>query len=763
MANLVIVESPSKASTIKSYLGSNYKVIASKGHVRDLPKSTLGVDIENNFDAHYINIRGKGDLIKEIKKEAKAANKIFLATDPDREGEAISWHLSVALGIPVEKTMRVTFNEITKTAVKTAIKNPRQINMNLVNAQQARRILDRIVGYKISPFLWKNVRSGLSAGRVQSVATRMIVEREEEIRAFEPVEYWTIEALLCDPDGKEFSVRFVGDKNGRIKLGCEADAKKILDAIAGKDFTVSSVKRSKKKKLPAPPFTTSTMQQEASKKLGFQSQKIMKIAQELYEGVNIGSENGGVQGLITYMRTDSLRISADARNEARAYIEGKYGADYNTDKPRSYKSNAAAQDAHEAIRPSRVDIEPAMIKKYVTADQFKLYKLIWERFIASQMESATLATVTADVEAAGYIFRTSGYTVEFPGYMAVYEESEDDTKISADEVREEKNLRIPELSEGEKVKAVKVDPSKHFTEPPARYNDASLIKFLEEMGIGRPSTFATIITTIIARNYVKRDGKALVPTPTGELTNKIMLESFPDIVNYKFTADMETELDEIEGGTTTMDTVLAEFWQGFGKELEEANKKMETRELEVPVEETDMICEKCGSRMVVKNGRYGKFAACPNYPKCRNTKPLTEPRAEGEETEEKKLIIADFKCEKCGSDMVQRVGRYGTFFACVRYPECDFSKQKTKDTGVPCPKCGSKIIMKTGKKRTVFYSCEKYPECDFSSWDLPVNEKCPDCGELLFRKKGQAMIVCHNKDCGYKRAIESTESEETKD
>ena len=761
MANLVIVESPSKASTIKGYLGSNYKVIASKGHVRDLPKSTLGVDIDNNFEAHYINIRGKGDLIKEIKKEAKAANKVFLATDPDREGEAISWHLAVALGIPVEKTMRVTFNEITKTAVKAAIKNPRTIDMNLVNAQQARRILDRIVGYKLSPFLWKNVRSGLSAGRVQSVATRMIVEREEEIRAFEPVEYWTIEALLCDADGKDFSVRFVGDKKGKIKLSCEADAMKILSAVEGKDFKVSSVKRSKKKKLPAPPFTTSTMQQEAAKNLGFQSQKIMKIAQELYEGINIGAENGGVQGLITYMRTDSLRVSADAQNDARAYIEGKFGSDYNTDKPRYYKSNAAAQDAHEAIRPARVDLEPARIRKYVSADQFKLYKLIWERFIASQMESATLATVTADVECAGYIFRTSGYTVEFPGYMAVYEESEDDTKHTADEVREEKNLRIPELSEGERVTAVKVEPSRHFTEPPARYNDASLIKFLEEMGIGRPSTFATIITTIIARNYVKRDGKALVPTPTGELTNKLMLESFPDIVNYKFTADMEDRLDGIEDGGNTMEKVLADFWVGFDRELEDANKKMETRELEIPIEETDMICEKCGSRMVVKNGRYGKFAACPNYPKCRNTKPLTESRTEGEAVEEKKLVIADFKCEKCGSDMVQRVGRYGSFFACIRYPECDFSKQKTKDTGVPCPKCGSKIIMKTGKKHTVFYSCEKYPECDFSSWDLPINEKCPDCGEILFRKKGQSMIVCHNKACGYKRAVAA--AEEAKD
>ncbi len=764
MANLVIVESPSKASTIKGYLGSNYKVIASKGHVRDLPKSTLGVDIENNFEAHYINIRGKGDLIKDIRKEAKAANKIYLATDPDREGEAISWHLSVALGIPVEKTMRVTFNEITKTAVKSAIKAPRQIDMSLVNAQQARRILDRIVGYKLSPFLWKNVRSGLSAGRVQSVATRMIVEREEEIRSFVPVEYWTIEALLSDNEGKEFSVRFFGDKKGRIKLSCEADAQKVLSAVKDKEFTVSSVKRAKKKKLPAPPFTTSTMQQEAAKKLGFQSQKIMRIAQELYEGVNIGSENGGVQGLITYMRTDSQRVSADAQNEARDYIESKYGKKYNTSKPRVYKTGAGAQDAHEAIRPSRIEIEPAMIKKYVTADQFKLYKLIWERFIASQMESATLATVTADVEAAGYIFRTSGYTVEFPGYMAVYEESEDDVRVSADEVREERNIRIPELSEGERVRPLSVDPSKHFTEPPARYNDASLIKFLEEMGIGRPSTFATIISTIISRNYVKRDGKALVPTPTGELTNKLMLESFPDIVDYKFTADMENELDDIERGNTTMDTVLADFWQDFGKELEEANKKMENRELEIPVEETDMICEKCGSRMVVKNGRYGKFAACPNYPQCRNTKPLTPVKNDGDEGEEaKKPIIADFKCEKCGSDMVQRVGRYGTFFACVRYPECDFSKQKTKDIGVPCPKCGSKIIMKTGKRRTVFYSCEKYPDCDFSSWDLPINEKCPDCGELLYRKKGQALIVCHNTACGYKRAAEAVETTEEKD
>ena len=760
MANLVIVESPSKASTIKGYLGSNYKVVASKGHVRDLPKSSLGVDIENGFEAHYINIRGKGDLIKEIRKEAKAANKIFLATDPDREGEAISWHLAVALGIPVEKTMRVTFNEITKTAVKSAIKEPRQIDMNLVNAQQARRILDRIVGYKLSPFLWKNVRSGLSAGRVQSVATRMIVEREEEIRSFIPVEYWTIDADLKTADGQTFTVRFYGDENGRIRLSCEDDATRVLDAVKSGEFTVKSIKKSKKKKLPAPPFTTSTMQQEASRKLGFQSQKIMKIAQELYEGINIGSENGGVQGLITYMRTDSQRVSADAQAEAREYIGEKYGENYYPDSPRQYKTRAGAQDAHEAIRPARVALEPAKLKKYLTNDQFKLYKLIWERFIASQMESAVLSTVTADFESAGYIFRTSGYTVDFQGYMALYEESEEESRHTADELREEKNIKLPNVKVDEKLETLGLTPDKHFTEPPARYNDASLIKFLEEMGIGRPSTFATIISTIISRNYVKREGKSLVPTPTGEITNKLMLESFPDVVDYKFTADMETDLDRIENGKMEMGQVLTEFWSDFERELSAAEDKMKDASFEVPVEETDIICDKCGSKMIVKNGRFGKFAACPNYPQCRNTKPLVAKSAEEEEKAEKKVVVADFKCELCGADMVQRSGRYGSFFACSRFPECNFTKQKTKDIGVPCPKCGSKVVMKNGKNKTVFYSCEKYPECDFSSWDMPTNEKCPDCGELLFRKKGQATYVCHNKSCGYKRAIEQSESEE---
>ena len=763
MANLVIVESPSKASTIKGYLGSNYKVIASKGHVRDLPKSTLGVDIENNFEPHYINIRGKGDLIKDIKKEAKAANKVFLATDPDREGEAISWHLATALGIAPEKTLRVSFNEITKSAVKAAIKEPRGIDMNLVNAQQARRILDRIVGYKLSPYLWKNVKSGLSAGRVQSVATRIIVEREEEIRNFVPTEYWTIEAALSADGEKSFVAHFYGDASGKLALGCEEDASKVVKAVEGSKFTVKSIKRAKRKKTPAPPFTTSTMQQEAARKLGFQSQRIMRIAQELYEGVNIGAQNGGVQGLITYMRTDSLRISADAQAAASAFICEKYGEKYCPETPRQYKMKKGAQDAHEAIRPSRVEIEPAMIKKYVTADQYKLYKLIWERFIASQMESATLATVNAEFESAGYIFRTGGYSVEFQGYMAVYEESEKESVQNADELSEQKDIKLPNIKENEQLACEKLDPAKHFTAPPARYTESSLINFLDESGIGRPSTYTTIISTILARNYVKKEGKSLVPTPIGEVTNKLMLDSFPDVVDYKFTAKMEKDLDSIEDGKTQVNDVLGGFWNGFSKELSVAEEKAQSEMPQLPVEKTDIICEKCGSVMVVKNGRFGQFAACPNYPQCKNTKPLVtveKVTPAEEEAEEKKPIIADFKCEKCGADMVQRTGRYGSFFACSRYPECNFTKQKTKDIGVPCPKCGSKIVMKNGRNKTVFYSCEKYPECDFSSWDLPVNEKCPNCGKMLFRKKGQSMLVCHDAKCGYKVSVSAEGNKE---
>lgn len=760
--NLVIVESPSKALTIKGYLGSNYKVIASIGHVRDLPKSSLGVDIENGFDAHYISIRGKGDLIKEIRKEAKAANKIYLATDPDREGEAISWHLAATLGIPVEDTLRICFNEVTKTAVKAAIKAPRTIDMNLVNSQQTRRILDRIVGYKLSPLLWKNVKSGLSAGRVQSVATRIIVEREEEIRAFVPEEYWTIEAVL-HASGRAIPVRFWGTADGKVRLTNEEQAMAIVEAVNGNPYAVSSVKRASRHKAPAPPFTTSTMQQEASKKLGFQSQKIMRVAQELYEGVNLGSEFGGTQGLITYMRTDSLRISADAQEAAKTFITGKYGEGYYPQSPRVYKTKASAQDAHEAIRPARVELEPARLRKLLSNDQYKLYKLIWERFIASQMASAVLDTVSVDFSNSGYLFRTSGYSVAFPGYMAVYEETEEESAHAADDVTEVKNIRLPELREGERMDADNAVPTKHFTEPPVRFNDASLIKLFEEQGLGRPSTYATIITTILSRNYVKREGKAFVPTPLGELTNQLMKEYFSDIVDYGFTADMETELDEIEAGNATMQEVLSDFWADFSKELSHAEETIGQNSIEVPVEETDMICEKCGSRMVVRNGRFGKFAACPNYPTCRNTKPLTASGEEKNDGDKKEPVQTDLKCDQCGAPMILRSGRYGSFYACSRYPECKFTKPRVRDTGVPCPDCGAKIVTKFGKNHTVFYSCEKYPECKFSSFDLPLNEQCPQCGKLLFRKKGKNLLVCHDKTCGYSRELPPESEKEEKD
>ena len=761
MANLVIVESPTKVGPIKKYLGSNYKVMASKGHLRDLPKSSLGVDIENGFDAHYINIRGKGDLIKEIKKEAKNAKKVFLATDPDREGEAIAWHLATVLGIPVEKTLRVGFNEITPTVVKAAIKEPRNIDMNLVNSQQTRRILDRIVGYKISPLLWKTVKSGLSAGRVQSVATRIIVERENEINAFVPVEYWTIEADLCNVDGKSFSVRFYGDENGKIKLASEDDTNKVLAAIKNGEFLVKGIKKADKQKLPAPPFTTSTLQQEAANKLGFQSARTMRVAQELYEGVNVGTDLGGVQGLITYMRTDSLRISDEAQLAAKEFIVEKYGEEYAPKTPRKFKANKSAQDAHEAIRPAKVDLTPALVRKFLTPDQYKLYKLIWERFVASQMQSAKLNTITADVENNGYIFRASGYSVAFQGYMAVYEATEE-VKASSDEVTEVKDIRIPNIKNGEKLDMLSIHPEKHFTEAPSRYTEASLIKFLEERGIGRPSTYTPIITTIIARNYVRREGKAFVPTQLGTLTTKIMEENFYDIIDYKFTANMETDLDKIEDGSLEYLDVLSDFWKDFKVDLEKAEQKIGSEGIKIPVEETDIICEKCGAKMVVRTGKFGKFAACPNFPKCRNTKPLTPTVEEKKEEKvvEKKEEIAPFKCEKCGSDMVLRSSRYGTFYACSKYPECKFIKTKTKELDVPCPNCGGKVITKYGKKKTVFYSCENYPKCDFSSWDMPTNEHCPDCGKVLFRKKGKNILVCAEKGCGFKKEAPAIDEQE---
>ena len=756
MANLVIMESPTKAGTVKGYLGSGYKVVASTGHIRDLPKSTLGIDIDDDFKAKYINIRGKGPLIKELKKEAKNADKVYLATDPDREGEAIAWHLSTALDIPAEKIRRVTFNEITKKAVKAGIKAPRDIDMGLVNSQQARRLLDRIVGYKLSPFLWKTIKSGLSAGRVQSVATRIIVEREEEIRAFKPEEYWTIDVMLEGKNRGKVKAKFWGDASGKLELHSEDEAMKVVKAVEGREFSVRSVKKAIRMKNPAPPFTTSTMQQEASRKLGFQSQKIMRVAQELYEGINLGTASGGVQGLITYMRTDSLRIADEAADAAREFIVGRYGEEFYPKERRIYKTKAGAQDAHEAIRPSNLAFEPEKIKKSLTQDQYRLYKLIWDRFMASQMASAELDTVTADIEAGGYIFRSSGYTVKFQGYMTLYEESEDYVAPNvADTDTPEKSVKLPKIEQGDVLKHDTTSPSRHFTEPPPRYNEASLVKFLEERGIGRPSTFATIITTIITRGYVVRDGKSLKPTELGEITTRLMVENFPKIVDYQFTAEMETELDEIANGVNTMSGVLRGFYDEFSAALDHAEQTVEKGSYAPPVEETDMICEKCGARMVVKNGRYGKFAACPNYPTCKNTKPLTQ---DGGAVEEK-VVETDMVCEKCGSPMVMRTGRYGNFYACSRYPECKNTKQIAKEIGVSCPLCGAPIVVKKGKSKSVFYSCSRYPECEFSSWDVPTNEKCPSCGAMLYKKKGKEQLICKTEGCGYKRDTESEPNE----
>jgi len=751
MSNLVIVESPAKANTIKGYLGSGYKVTASKGHVRDLPKSTLGVDIDNNFEARYINIRGKGPLITELKKEAKNANKVFLATDPDREGEAISWHLANALGIDPSKAKRISFNEITKSAVKAAIKNPQPINMDLVNSQQTRRILDRIVGYKASPFLWKTLKSGLSAGRVQSVATRLIVEREEEIRAFVPTEYWTITAQLLNSQSKGLKAVFYGDKNGKMELGSKEDADKVFDAVTSGNFVVESVKKAIKNRNPAPPFTTSTLQQEASRKLNFRSQKIMQIAQELYEGVNLGSENGGVHGLITYMRTDSLRISQEASEAAENYIKTKYGEEYYPSSKRFYKSKSTAQDAHEAIRPSSMKFDPDNIKKYLSSDQYKLYKLIWDRFLASQMASAQLNTVNAEIVSNGYVFHSSGYNVKFPGFLSVYDPG-DYSELGDTE----KQTKLVEVSEGEILKQKEVLPEQHFTEPAPRYTEASLVKQLEEKGIGRPSTYTPIITTIIARDYVTREGKSLKPTYLGEMTTKRIMENFPDIIDYKFTAQLEDRLDAIENGNDNMLHVLSEFYEGFKVCLAKAEEAAKNGEIDIPPEETDIICEHCGVKMIVKNGRYGKFAACPNYPECRNTKPLDKNGKPKEEKNEKKETKEAEKtgmtCEICGSEMVIRSGKFGSFYACSAYPKCRNTKQITKDTGVKCPVCGSKIVTKQGgKKHITFYSCEKYPECNFSSWDIPTNEKCPECGDILLMKKRKKLVYCRNEKCNYSR------------
>jgi DNA topoisomerase-1 len=698
MSDLVIVESPAKATTIKKYLGRGYSVIASMGHVRDLPKSTLGVDIEHDFLPKYIPIRGKADLIKKLKKEAKNSNKVYLATDPDREGEAISWHLSKILGLDENASLRVTFNEITKTAVKDGIKHPRTIDINLVDAYQARRVLDRIVGYKLSPFLWKKIRPGLSAGRVQSVAVRLIVDREDEIRAFIAQEYWSIDAaeLMGKAAKKPFDAKFHGDKNGKIEIVNKEQADKIMSDLKGCDFTVANVKKSERKKSPLPPFITSTLQQEASKRLNFQARRTMRAAQELYEGIDV--KGVGAAGLITYMRTDSLRIAAEARVAATQFITETYGQDYLPETPRVYKSRANAQDGHEAVRPTMPELKPEQVKGSLTSDQYKLYKLIWERFIASQMANEILDTVSVDISAGQYIFKASGSTVKFKGFAAVYEVADDSKEDSA---------RLPVLNTGDALTVGELAANQHFTQPPARYSEATLIKALEENGIGRPSTYATTITTILSRLYIERDGRQLVPTPLGEVTTKLMKEHFKDVVDVEFTANMENDLDHIEEGQCKWVDTLSAFYNGFAETLKKAEEELGDVNMKVPDEVTDIKCELCGRNMVIKVGRYGKFLACPGYPECKNTKPILQ------------------------------------------------------ETGAFCPVCGAKVMQKKSKSGKKYFGCENNPKCPFMTWDTPLTDICPKCGGSLFKKQRGGVKYCPKEGCGW-QAEKSEENTEVK-
>ena len=684
--NLVIVESPSKAKTIGKYLGSDYVVKASMGHLRDLPKSKMGVDLEQDFTPQYIPVRGKEALIKELKTAAAGATTVYLATDPDREGEAISWHLKELLQLPDEKARRVTFNEITQRVVRSSIENPRQIDYDLVDAQQARRILDRIVGYQLSPLLWKKVRRGLSAGRVQSVATRLVVDRENEIRAFVPREYWSLDVKL-DRIGKpgSFTAHYWGEDKKR-ELENEAETLEVVRDIEGKEFTVTNVKKAEKKRSAAPPFTTSTLQQEASRKLGMTPKRTMAIAQQLYEGVDIAGE--GTLGLITYMRTDSLRLSDEAMDAAARFIQSRYGDSYYYGKHHVFKTKSGAQDAHEAIRPTDVFLDPERIRDSLTKEQYKLYKLIWSRFLATQMANAPFDTVSIDTQCAGHTFRSSHQSLRFAGFIAVYEEGRDDEAETV-------GSPLPDLQVGDRANASNIQKEQHFTQPPARYTEATLVKAMEEKGVGRPSTYAATVSTIQDREYVIKQDKRLAPTPLGEIVTGLMVERFNDIIDVEFTANMESRLDAVEEGQQHWKALLAEFYGGFKKELEEAETALEGVRLKVPEEETDEVCELCGRNMVIKMGRFGKFLACPGFPECKNAKPLVE----------------------------KMPGR--------------------------CPKCGSTILKRKSKKGYAYYACERGADCGFMTWDVPTAEDCPECGFTLFKKSGKGRMkpFCINETC----------------
>ncbi len=683
--NLVIVESPSKAKTIGKYLGPGYEVKACMGHLRDLPKSTMGVDFEKNFEPHYIPMKGKESVITDLKKAAKGSDRVYLATDPDREGEAISWHLKELLGIPDEKTYRVTFNEITKNVVVKAIQEPRGIDYDLVDAQQARRILDRIVGYQLSPLLWKKVRRGLSAGRVQSVATRLVVDRENEIRAFQPQEYWSLDVDLTRVGRPgSFTAHFYGDPKKR-ELNSEAEVKAILDSLEGGVWTVASVKKSEKKRSPAPPFITSTLQQEASRKLNMTPRRTMAVAQQLYEGVEIAGE--GTLGLITYMRTDSTRLSDDALGAVRDFIHKRHGEQFYAG-ARVYKTKNAAQDAHEAIRPSNVWLDPESIKADLTAEQYKLYRLIWSRFVACQMANALYDVTAIEVSCGQNVFRANHQSLRFPGFTAVYEEGRDDET-------EELQSPLPDLQEGETLQKTAARQEQHFTKPPARYTEATLVRAMEEKGVGRPSTYAAIISTIEDREYVLKKDKRLMPTPLGEVVNGLMVDRFQDIVDVEFTAGMEEQLDRVEEGKLPWKQVLSDFYDGFSRELSSAEEALKDVHLKVPDEETDEICEICGRNMVIKAGRFGRFLACPGYPECKNTKPLVE----------------------------HMPGR--------------------------CPKCGAGMLKRKSKKGYAYYACETGPSCGFLSWDVPTEFDCPECGQTMFKKSGKGHMkpFCINENC----------------
>lgn len=691
MSKLVIVESPAKAHTIQKYLGPDYEVMASMGHVRDLPASRLSVDVKNDFAPNYENIKGKGELIKKLRAEAKKSDYVYLATDPDREGEAISWHLAQLLKLDETEPNRVTFNEITKSGIKYGMEHPRCIDQQLVDAQQARRVLDRIVGYEISPFLWKKIRKGLSAGRVQSVAVRLVVDREDEIRAFKPEEYWTLEALLQKQGvkAKPFLAKYYGTGGKKCEIATEEQANALKAAAEKEPFIIKSIKTGTRQKNPAPPFITSTLQQDASRRFGFQAKRTMKVAQELYEGINL--PDLGAVGLITYMRTDSLRISDEALSAAHDYIQRTYGENYALAKPRTFRSKSNAQDGHEAIRPTMIDLAPAKIKESLSSDQYKLYKLVWERFIASQMAACVQDTVSTDITAGEHLFKASGFSVRFDGYTRLYTEAVDN--------EEEQETNLPRLEEGEHLTLKELKPNQHFTQPPPRYTEATLIRELEENGIGRPSTYAPTLSTILQRGYVEREGKALKPTIVGETVTRLMKEQFGKIVDVKFTAEMEQELDEVEAGKTEWVGMMHHFYDDFTDMLQSAEKNMEGTKMKIPDEETDIVCELCGRKMVVRHGKYGKFLACPGFPECKNTKTLQQ------------------------------------------------------ETPGSCPRCGKKVLAKKSKTGRTYYGCEDNPKCGFMTWDIPLAEKCPQCGSSLFKTTGRVkMIHCLKEGCGYEKS-----------